>query len=911
MIKKVITYIFLISLFISTKSLLYGQNTDTLHITTSRTDISLIEFLKDIEDRYPVKFYYKQNWFAKDTVYTSFNNVLLTDALNKILRNKSYLYKIIQNKKVVFLPKEKVAFLIKQMVDIRTADAEDLSMTTIGSPDEAGKYKTVRLHGIVREGKNGEPLIGATIQIENTTQGVISNAKGIYSMILKPGIYTVKASSIGFEPERYKIKIISSGELNMELFEKSVKISEVSLYAQRADRNVRNVQMSLIEFDTKNIKLLPSIVGEKDILKSMTMLPGVKSIGEFGSGINVRGGGEDQNLYLIEGAPIFNTSHVFGLLSVINPDMVNSVTLYKGYIPAEYGERVSSVMDIQVRDNINKKFEGKGGIGLYNSRFMVDGWLLDKKITFKLGGRTSYSDWLLKKLRNYDLQKSSASFYDLNGIVSINLKNDRLTLFGYSSNDKFRYDSQLDYNYGNRLGSFDWTHVFNSNLFTSLTLANSQYAAAKDDIELTYEQSRTKVELDYTSAKLNTKFSGFKGHNINFGVKVIRYSALPGELNPLNNVSIVTPVKLEKEQAYEGGAYISDNYEINDYFSINAGIRYSRYYDIGPKQVFEYQSGEPLSPTTIIDSVFYKKNKIIKSYGALEPRISAKVQFNSNSSLKISYNKSSQYISLLAYSSIPTPDDIWKLSDTYIRPIISDQFAIGYYRNFLNNGIATSVEMYYKNESNLLEYKNDAQLSMNPHVETELIEADGKNYGIEFLFRKNSGRLTGWLGYTWSRSLKKTNGRYPQEIINNNNYYPSSYDKPNDLNIVANYQINRRVRVSANFTYTTGRSITLPEYQYRSGGQTIIYYSDRNKYRLPPYNRLDLSLSIDESLKLKKIWKGSWTFSVLNVYGRKNIYTVFYQKDKPYTIYNYKIFSLNKLYIIGIPFPTITYNFIF
>ena len=912
MIKKGSLHLLLVILtIVSTNNLLKGQNTDTLRISVSAKNTPLITFFKDIESRYPVKFYYKQEWFAKDTVYNSFNDVPLTDVLHRIFRNKPYLYEVIQNNMIIFLPKEDVAFLTKQMVDMSTGGVKDLSTIVIGNPDEAGKYKKVNVHGIVEDGKNGEPLIGATIQIENTTQGVVSNTDGKYSLSLKPGIYTLKVSSIGFKPERYKVKVISNGNLDIELFEKSVKISEVSVYAQRADRNVRNTQMSLIEMDAKSIKLLPSIIGEKDIIKSMTMLPGVKSIGEFGSGINVRGGGEDQNLYLVEGAPLFNTSHVFGLLSVINPDLVNNVTLYKGHIPAEYGERVSSVMDIQVRNNIDKKFEGKGGIGLYNSRFMVGGSLLNKKVTFKLGGRTSYSDWLLKKMKDYNLKKSSASFYDLNGILNINLKNDRFTLFGYSSNDRFRYNSLLAYNYGNLLGSFDWSHFFSSNLYTSFTIAYSKYAATKDDIENILEQNRTKIKLEYTSAKLNTKFIGFEGHSINLGAKVIRYSIMPGELTPLNKESIINAAKLNKEQAFEGAAYINDVYEINDYLSINAGIRYSRYYNVGPGKVWEYRANNPLSPVSIIDSVFYEKNKIIKSYEAIEPRISAKIQFNTINSLKISYNKSSQYISLVSYSSIPTPNDIWKLSDSYIRPITSNQFAIGYYRNFLNNGIETSVEIYYKNLTNLLEYKNDAQLSMNPHIETELIDADGKNYGVEFLFRKNSGRLNGWIGYTWSRSLKKTNGIYPEEIINNNNYYPSSYDKPNDLTIVAIYQINRRMRASANFTYTSGRAITLPEYQYQSARQTIIYYSDRNKYRLPSYNRLDLSLSIDESLKIKKKWKGSWTFSILNVYARKNAYTVYYRKEKPDLSNDFRAFSFHKLYIIGIPFSTITYNFIF
>jgi hypothetical protein len=879
----------------------------------------LIGFFHDIEEKYPVKFYFKNEWFIDDSISLSLDNTPLTRALDRITDAKPFIYQIVQGNMVVFMPKEDVAMLLGQMIDMD--QGFDLNIISVGNPNEAGKFKKVELKGKVKDGKSGEPLIGANLQIEKTTQGCVSNVSGNYSLIVAPGIYNLIVTSIGYEKAIYKVKIISNGSLDFELFEKSLKIDEIAIYAQRPDKNVRSSQMSLVEMDAKSIKQLPSLTGEKDILKSFTMMPGVKSVGEFGSGINVRGGGEDQNLYLIEGAPIYNTSHVFGLMSVINPDIVNNVTLYKGHIPANYGERVSSVMDIQVKDNNCKVLRAKGGIGLYNSRLMFEGPITNENLTFKIGGRTSYSDWLLKRIPDYYLQNSSASFYDINAFLNWNFKNNRITVFAYNSQDKFNYAHQQAYNYGNTLGSVNWSHFFNQNLSSLLTLAYSQYDASKDELQSVFEKSRIASQIKYASVKYNVKYNGINHHTIDGGLQVIRYQVQPGKKSPLDSSSLIPIQSLSSQRAIEDALYVNDLFDINEHFAINAGLRFSGYYLLGPQTILDYKKGYGLSPITVSDSVIYKKNNIVQSYYGIEPRLSFKIQFNERNSVKLSYNRNDQYISLISYSSISTPNDVWKLSDTYMKPIISDQYAIGYYRNFKNNIIETSIEVYYKKLSNLTEYKNDANIEMNEHLETELINASGKNYGVELLLKKNKGKLDGWISYTYSRSLKKTNGYFPEEKINNNTYYPSSYDKPHDLTITGTYHINRRWRFAGNFSYSTGRAVTLPEIKYtvpndmysiyKTISNEIIYYSDRNKYRLPDYHRLDLSLSMDESLRIRKKWKGSWTFSVLNVYARKNAYSVFYKKEEPTKSNNYNTFSLYKLYLIGQPLPTLTYNFIF
>ncbi len=898
--------LFLNSLYLN----LVSQSIDTLYLSATYTNTPLTYLLSDIENKFPVKIYFKNEWFTDDTINLSFVNTSLPDVLDKVVKGTPYLYKVVQGNMVVFMPREEVALLMGQMVDL-SLDMGDISIIVIGNPDEAGKFKKVTLTGTVSDGKTGDPLFGATIFIENTTNAVISKLNGEYSLEIYPGIYTLVVSSIGFEKAAYKVKIISNGNLDIELFEKSHEIDEVAIYGQRLHDNVRGNQMSLVEMDAKNIKKLPAIVGEKDILKSLTLMPGVKSIGEFGSGINVRGGGEDQNLYLLEGAPVFNTSHVFGLLSVINPDAVNNVTLYKGHIPAGYGERVSSVMEIQLKSNNIEKLHARGGIGLYNSRLMLEGPVYKDIVTFNIGGRTSYSDWLLGRLPDYYLQNSSASFYDVNGLMKLNLKKHQVTFFGYKSYNKFRYTDQLKYGYENILGSLRWNQSIGSSLGSNLLISFSQYNAKKDDIKKGYEQSRLSSQINYLNGKYNISYTGFADHNIDLGLQGMVYRIRPGELFPLNDSSLIIHDVLRNEQAYEGSVYINDFYEINNNISVNAGIRYSGYFFTGPLNIPVYKEGAPVSEISVIDSIYYGSGEVIKSYFNIEPRLSLKVQLSDINSVKLSYNRNSQYISLLSYTSIPTPDDVWKLSGAYIKPLIADQFAVGYYHNFPGKSIETSVELYYKKLANLVEYKDNASLEMKQHLETEIINASGKNYGIEFLLKKKTGKLDGWISYTYSRTFKKTSGVFSEEIVNNNDFYPSSYDKPHDLTVLLNYNINRRWRIMGNFTFSSGRSVTLPEYKYNIGAEQIIYYSDRNKYRLPPYHRLDLSVSLDESLRIKKKWKGSWTFSILNLYGRKNAYSVFYKKEKPSQDNDFQRFNLFKLYIIGRPLPILTYNFIF
>ena len=844
--------------------------------------VPMISALDQLEDQYQIKFFYKEEWFRDDTLNIVLTNTTIEESVRRILTDKPFIYRIIDGNNVVFILKERAALFLEHIQDYSDEDFLSRDVILIGDIESAGKSKTAVISGQITDGKTNEPVTGATVQVDNLPAGAVSNVMGNYKLMLAPGYYTLKLSSVGYEQRDYKVKIVGDGILNMELIDKTLALDEVTVYSERVDRNVSSHQMSIIRLDVKDIKQLPVVAGGKDILKGLTAMPGVKSLGEFSSGINVRGGGEDQNLYLINGTPIFNTSHIFGLFSVINPDIVESLDLYKGHIPASYGERVSSVIDIKTVNNPPEGLGIKGGVGTYDSRISVLAPLYKNKIFVDLSGRTSYSDWILSRMNDINLRNSSASFYDINGTIHFNLPKNNISISNYLCNDAFKFASEVRYNYGSELISVNWNNTISPNLISYLTLSYSNYHVKKDNIDNIYMQSRIESGIQYTGLKYRIKYAGFQHHSIDGGINLINYFVHPGERTPLDTGSLIIPSRLKSEKANEGAVFINDEYAVSDYLIINAGLRISGYQ-------------KPDSGTV---------------YG-FEPRLSTRIKMNERSSVKMSYNRDFQYISMISLSLISTPGDIWKLANSNIKPLIANQLALGYYQNFINNTVETSVEAYYKSLSNIIEYRDGAVLEMNPDLENELLNARGINYGIEVSLKKNSGKIDGWISYTYSRSLRKVTDYNQGKIISNNRYFPSSYDKPHDFTIVANWHANRRLQLSANFTYSTGRPITLPEYKYSTAGETMVVFSKRNEYRVPDYHRLDFTVSLDESLRIKKKWKGSWSFSLLNVYGRKNPYTIYYKKEAPSVYNNYNRFNLYKLYLIGKPMPVLNYSFVF
>ncbi len=905
--KKLFSLLFAASLLFAGGQL-SGQVADTIIVTGHYSDAPVIGFLDRLSAEFSINFYYDPELLGNVVINQTFLNTPVEEAVSLILKDTPYRSVRFQDAWVI-IPREEEEDISGSRKSY--LDPGDYTVQ-IGNPDEAGRYKTATITGHVTDGATGDPLESATIQVTDTKFASVSDRTGKYSITLSPGLYKIKISCIGFDPVNYNIKLISSGSLDATLNEEAVLIDGVVIKSRRADHNVSGNQMSLIEVNRQAIQRLTLTIGTKDIIRSMTLLPGVKSAGEFGSDIIVRGGGSDQNLILIEGAPVFNTAHIFGLLSVVNADALESAVLYKGNMPARFGERVSSVMDLKIRQDNDEKFWGNGGIGLIDSRLTLGIPVIKKKLSVLIGGRTTYSDYLLHMMPDTYLKNSSAYFFDMNGLVTYKInKANQLSLSGYRSYDLFDYVNTIKYDYGNTLGSFKWSHNFSNRLHANLQGSYSNYKINTYNETNTNEKSVITSGLSYASARLNTTYTFTTEDNIDVGIQSIFYNIQPGSISPLDEESVISSYNLKPEQAIENAIYIAGKFEPGNVVSINAGLRYSKYDFRGPNTVYIYDPESPRIPGAIIDSVVYAEDEAITTYSGFEPRISLKFQLNSSSSVKLNYSRANQYISLVSYSAVPTPEDRWKLSDPYVKPVICDQVAAGYYKNFMQNSLEASVEVYYKKLQNLVEYKNGAKIPLNPYLETALLNASGQSYGVEFFIKKSMGSLDGWLGYTWSRSLKKTSGTHEDEIINNNTWYPSSFDIPHDLTLMATYHLNRRWQVSGTFKYNSGRAITLPENKYIIDNEYVIQFSDRNKYRLPDYHRLDLSITVGESLKIKKKWKGSWTFAVINVYGRNNAYSVFYEKHARSEQNDFTLFSLNKLYIIGNPIPTITYNFKF
>jgi len=530
------------------------------------------------------------------------------------------------------------------------------------------------------------------------------------------------------------------------------------------------------------------------------------------------------------------------------------------------------------------KVRAQGGIGLLSTRLSLAIPLFKKKVQLYVGGRTSYSDWLLKKMPDEELRNSSAGFYDLNGLLNINLNaRNKISLFAYYSADRFGFSNNDNYHYSTFLGSVRWKHIFSGNLYFSLEggLSNYNYRTTGHDTLNPLEGYKMTMFTGYKAVRGTLFWKPHEKHSLEMGFNGVGYNVQPGTLDPYDTTSRVIPEQVPEEKGREGSLFISDNFRILENLEATAGLRFTVYGLQAPREVYQYQEGVPLSPGTVTDTLHYPGKKPVQTYSGLEPRILLRYLLPANSSVKISYTRMRQYINLISVTAVMVPSDLWKLSDTYFRPVTVDQYAAGYFRNFFNNALETSVEAYYKHMPHLMEYKNGAKILMNQQIETDLVNARGYGYGLELFVRKNTGLLTGWVSYTYSRSFVRTTGSWPTEQVNGNNYFPATFDKPHNLVVNAGYRLSRRWRVAGVFTYSTGRPVTLPEYKYRYHGYQLIYFSDRNKYRLPAYHRLDLSVSLDESLRLTKKWKGSWTFSVLNVYGRNNAYSVFYSTDEP------------------------------
>ncbi len=771
---------------------------------------------------------------------------------------------------------------------------------TIGENSRNNGQAGAVIGGYIRDGKTGEPVVGASIYIDNPRIGVSSDQYGYYTILLPRGRHVLNIQSIGMKDTRRHILLAGDGKLNIDMQGQVMMLKNVIISAQKLS-NVKGMQMGVQKLDIKTIRQVPVVFGEADLLRVVLTLPGVKSVGEASTGLNVRGGAADQNLILFNEATIFNPSHFFGLFSAFNPEVVKDVQLYKSSIPARYGGRLSSVIDISSREGNKKNITGSAGIGLLTTRLDVEGPLIKDKSSFILGGRTTYANWLLNLLP-VQYKNSKASFYDLNLNITHQInKNNSLYLMGYTSSDHFNLNSDTTYSYSNTNFSVKWKHIFNDQFYGVFTTGYDRY-----QYNISSEANPMdayKLMFDINQKYLKAQFSYYlsASHALEFGLNTINYKLDPGSYQPVGKQSLVTPDVVSAERAEESALYLSDRYSISSRFSIEAGLRYSLFNYLGPQTVNQYAPGLPKTTDNIIGTQSYGKGDFIKNYSGPEYRVSIKYEISDSFSIKAGFNTQRQYIHVLSNTAAIAPTDIWKLSDPNIRPQAGGQVSLGLYKNFKSNTIEASIEVYYKKIQDYLDYKSGAVLVMNHHVETDVVNTRGKAYGVELLIKKNSGKLNGWISYTYSRTLLQLDDPTSGEVINGGKYYPANYDQPHSATSIVNYRVNHRFSVSMNATYSTGRPITLPIglFYYDNAFRTL--YADRNAYRIPDYFRTDLSMNIEGNHRVHQLTHNSWTIGVYNVTGRRNPYSVYYVSENG-AVNGYK------LSIFGSAIPYVNYN---
>jgi len=860
---------------------------------------NISEVTTDLKSKTGYRFYYEPAQFDSLRVSVTLHQQPLKTVLDKIFAKTTYYYLVTDDQEVILTKNIRINPEVATFSDQKASSAafnpdinpannvnpekaaagasSENKLYIIGSANNRAKGN-VTLAGYVRDASSGESVIGATISETEAHTRISTDQFGFYSITLPTGRHVLNIKAPAMKDTRRQIALYTSGRLNIDMQQQVISLKEVKISAEKV-ANVRSVEMGVSHLDVKSIKQVPTVFGEADVLRVVLTLPGVQTVGESSTGFNVRGGSADQNLILLNGATIYNPSHFFGFFSAFDPDIVQDIQLYKSSIPEKYGGRLASVLDITEREGNNKKITGSAGIGLLTSRLNIEGPISsDGKTTFVFGGRTTYANWLLKALPS-SYKNSSAYFYDLD----LNLTHhfdDRNTLFltGYFSNDGFKLNTDTNYKYGNRNAIIKWKHNFSNKLFSVLS-------GGYDGYEYSITSSANKInayqfKFDISQFDLKDDFTYYLSpkHTLSFGLSSIHYKIDPGTNSPLGPASQVQPVFVPTERALESALYLGDKYDVTDALSLSFGVRYSVYNYLGPQLIRQYTPGVARIIGNVKDSTYHGTG-IINTYQGPEIRAAARYAINDEFSIKASYNTLRQYINLLSNTTAISPTDIWKLSDPNIKAQTGNQTSLGFYKNFDSNNIETSVEMYYKRMSNYLDYRSGATLVLNQHIETDVVETQGKAYGVEFLVKKATGQLNGWISYTYSRTFLRQDDPGGGIPINGGSYYPANYDKPHSVNLIGNYRFTHRYSFSLNAVYSTGRPITYPIGEYYYGGAERVLYSDRNQYRIPDYMRMDISFNLDGNHKVHQKFHNSWTFGVYNITGRNNAYSTFFTEQ--------------------------------
>ncbi|SHM92755.1 TonB-dependent Receptor Plug Domain [Cyclobacterium lianum] len=911
-----------IFIFLSLTFQVFARQTDQERVSGIFSGLSFDRFAKMIEDQSAFRLYYLSEDVEGLVVNVNAYESLISDLLQEIL-SPAGIYFTIDSQHRIFLSKERplsvnlrADFFNRQKQD--DADSENTAgdagsknrnfsknrLWEVGDGSTRPERANGTISGRVTSFESGEPIIGALVYTSGQEARSITDESGNYVITLPKGRHTLIFQNFGAYQEQRQINLSGDGRLDVAMDDNIISLSEVTVTSEKS-ANIERPEMGLANITVQSLKKLPAVLGEVDVLRAVLTLPGVKTVGEASAGFNVRGGAADQNLILYNEATVYNPTHLFGMFSAFNPDMIESVDLYKAGIPVQFGGRLSSVLDVKSKFGNKEKIQGGGGIGLMTSRMYVEG-PLSANTSFAIGGRGTYSNWLFGFLdEDSEFRDSRASFHDLN----LNFKhspdpNNEFRLSAYWSQDAFRFDRDTSFNYQNLNINVGWTHYFNDKLEGHFHLGHDQYGFGILSEQDPLNAFRFGFAMDQSSWKNHFTYELSDKHRLSFGMNHLFYNLNPGKQTPQGPESIVLNERVNREKALESAFYIGDEFEVNPKLLINYGMRYVIYNYLGPNSINEYPFNSIRTEDTKTGESSYGAGEIINTYHGPEIRISARYAIDNFTSVKAGFNTMRQHLHMLTNTAAIAPTDTWKLSDPYLMPQTGRQFAIGYFKNFKNNVIETSAEVYYRNMQNLVDFRSGATLILNNDLEQDVLNTRGRAYGIELMAKKTQGKLNGWISYTYSRSLLQTNPEEWGEQVNSGKWYPSNFDQPHDIMLAGNFEFTKRINTSLNANYSTGRPITYPVAKFNYNGSERVFYSDRNAYRILDYFRVDLSFNIEGNHKIRKLAHASWSLGIYNILGRANPYSVYFSPVNG-NIQGYQ------LSIFARPIPFVTYNFRF
>ncbi len=918
----------IILLLLAISSLAFCQEATLPKISFKRDGLHLKEFIELLEADYQLKFYYNPIWIEdSSSSNVNYDNIELLTGIRDYF--KQFGFHVYVDLPAIYItrgeiPKIEFARDFYESISSGTAIKQEVSFTVLeedakngfsgslfemlqfGNPSPKLAGKKFYIKGTVVDTETGQGIIGATIQISGTMTGTATDVNGNYSLVISSGKNEILYRAMGKKTARRMVTVYENGNIDINLVDDYRMIDQVTIIGQFNDKVSRMDGAELMNMKMVNKSIM--ILGETDILKGLLTLPGVQAASEVANGYNVRGGSTDQNLVLLDDVPIMNMTHFFGFFSNINADVIQNTELFKSGIPATTGGRISSMLDINSRTGDFEKYNLQGGISPISANITFDGPILKNKISFIGSGRSTYSDWILSRVGDERVRNSSASFYDCFGKIGVKLKEGQdLFLTFYTSHDYFKFDKIQTQEYSN----FALSAIYNNQLGEDLSYkANFSYSSYNSGmIDESIPSISTSSSYSLSQYSINNSFNWKRDRWINLtsGFSGVYYDIQPGRRDALGPESIVEPVILNNERALEGSLYFQNEQSINRWLKLSYGLRFSAYGFLGPADVYNYNEDITKSVKSLKDTIVYSRGELINSYSGPELRFLGKIILDARSSFKLSYDRTRQYIGLVSNTVLPAPTDFWKLSNPHIQPRIGDIVSFGYFRNVVLNPSSSflfSLEAYYRYTQNILDYKTGAELFVNEHFETEIVQGINRSYGIEFQIKRDKGEVTGWLNYTYARSMNRFQSYLPEERINNGLYFPANYDKPHQWNLVANYDIYRRLRIATNIQYSTGRPVTLPETAFNFRGSKRIQFSNRNQYRLSDYFRVDLSATIEGNYRADKIIHSSFSLAVVNLTGRDNPYSIFFDYDRG----RLKAYSLA---IYGVPITTLTYKFKF